>query len=141
MAGLALGDTRPIGMVHFGLGPIGQAVAREVATRAGLTSVAAIDVAPSAKGRTLDEVLGRLARPGSPVVVGTLAEADIAEARVALHCTSSSLRAIAPQLMELIDAGLNIVSTCEELSYPWTVAQDQARELDLRAREKGVSIL
>lgn len=141
MTGLALGDTRPIGMVHFGLGPIGLAVAREVATRAGLVSVAAIDVAPAAQGRTMDEVLGRLATRGSPVVVGTLADADISEAQVALHCTSSSLRAVRPQLLELIDAGLNVVSTCEELSYPWAVAQDQARELDLRAKERGVSIL
>ncbi len=141
MAGLALGDTRPIGIVHFGLGPIGQAVAREVATRVGLTSVAAVDVALAAQGRTIDEVLGKLARPGSPVVVRSLPEADISGARVALHCTSSSLAAVAPQLFELIDAGLHVVSTCEELSYPWSVAEAQALELDRRARERGVAIL
>ena len=44
-------------------------------------------------------------------------------------------------MIELIDAGLNIVSTCEELSFPWIMDSTRANELDRRAKDHGVSVL
>ena len=54
------------------------------------------------------------------MITTSLASIDVRDAIVATHCTGSSLARVAPQLLELVDAGLNVVSTCEELSYPWT---------------------
>jgi hypothetical protein len=131
----------PIGVVHYGLGPIGLMVAELVGERPTLRSCSAIDVDPGLRGRTLDEVLGKSDEAHSPRVVSKLSEAEIGDSVVALHCTRSSLQAVMPQLLELVGAGLNVISTCEELSFPWGSGRASAVELDRRARDRGVSVL
>jgi len=124
-------------VVHVGLGPIGRSVAAIVATHRGLRAVAAVD--PAYAGQQLAEVLGVPDERRIPVV-RSLSEVET-RADIALHCTSSSLRAVVPQLRQLIEAGIAVVSTCEELSYPWDAAKDEARAIDLLAREHGVAVL
>jgi len=128
-----------IGVVHYGLGPIGRSIAAVVARRAGLSHRAAIDVDPTLHGRTLADVLSTSTRP-SPPIVGRLADADLQGAHVAVHSTGSSLKAVLPQLLELIDRGLHVVSTCEELSW-MERGTEAARELDAHANDRGVAIL
>jgi 2,4-diaminopentanoate dehydrogenase len=138
-ADLDMETQQPIGVVHFGLGPIGLAVAALVADRPWLRSVAAVDVSPELRGRPLAELTGRSASGASPVVRDALHPA--AGARVALHCTGSSLDRVAPQLAELAAAGLNVVSTTEELSYPWQAHPDAAAAVEEAARRAGVTVL
>ena len=47
-----------IRVMHFGLGPIGAAVVRQVATRPGFKVVGGIDIDPAKVGRDLGEVVG-----------------------------------------------------------------------------------
>jgi 4-hydroxy-tetrahydrodipicolinate reductase len=46
-----------------------------------------------------------------------------------------------PQIEEAIDAGLHIVSTCEELSFPELRHHPMAVRIDQRAKAKGVAVL
>jgi hypothetical protein len=134
-------DSQPIGVVHVGLGPIGLAVAGLVARRPWLRSVAAVDVSPDLHGRPLAELTlgGSAGRPDSPRVDARFRPVD--GARVALHCTGSSLERVARQIVELAGAGLDVVSTSEELSYPWEAHPDAAAAIDAAARKAGVSVL
>ena len=45
------------------------------------------------------------------------------------------------QLRSLIGAGLDVVSTCEELSYPWAHHRTEAAEIDAMAMGHGVAVL
>ena len=57
-----------IRVMHFGLGPIGAAIVRQVAARKGFKIVGAVDIDPAKVGRDLGDVVGltgRLARQGS----------------------------------------------------------------------------
>jgi 4-hydroxy-tetrahydrodipicolinate reductase len=128
----------PIGVVHYGLGPIGIAVAAVTAERPWLRSVAAVDVGEELRGRPLAELTGRAAS-ASPLVVP--AYEPVAGAAVALHCTGSSLDRVAPQIVALARAGLHVVSTNEELSYPWEAHPEAAAEIDAAARAAGVTVL
>jgi 4-hydroxy-tetrahydrodipicolinate reductase len=140
-------STEPLAVVHYGLGPIGLAVAEHVARHPRLRSVSAIDVDPGLLGCPLSPLLPPDAvAPGQePVTIGAgpgaLAEGVARGARVVAHCTGSSLAAVMPQLRECIEAGLSVVSTCEELSFPWTNAPAAAAELDRLARDRGVAVL
>ncbi|HEY4026242.1 MAG TPA: dihydrodipicolinate reductase [Candidatus Dormibacteraeota bacterium] len=135
---MATPETRPTGVVHFGLGPIGLAVAALVAERPWLRSVAAVDVSPDLRGRRLSDLAGGPA-PDSPAVAA--AYQPVATAQVALHCTSSSLERAGPQIAELAASGLDVVSTTEELSYPWDAHPEAAAEIDAAARRAGVTVL
>lgn len=126
-----------IRLVHMGLGPIGAEIAG-VAAKQGFESVTAIDPNPHLVGRPLSEVSGAPAHSS----VRIQAEFDQSHgATVALHSTGSRLEQVAAQILSLIDAGLNVVSTCEELSYPWSAAPTTAQEIDSLARQRGVTVL
>jgi 4-hydroxy-tetrahydrodipicolinate reductase len=60
---------------------------------------------------------------------------------VVAHSTASSLAAVLPQLLDCVRRGFHVVSTCEELSYPWTAAPELAAQLDKAAKEHGVAVL
>ena len=48
----------PIRVLHFGLGPIGVGVVRQVAARKGFKIVGAVDIDPAKVGRDLGDVAG-----------------------------------------------------------------------------------
>ncbi|MBA7546677.1 2,4-diaminopentanoate dehydrogenase [subsurface metagenome] len=60
---------------------------------------------------------------------------------VALLATVSSLQKIVPQIEEIAKYGINIISTCEELAFPWDTQPEVARRLDEIAQKYGISIL
>lgn len=127
-------------VVCYGLGPIGLGIARLAASRPGIEIVGAIDVDPQKVGRDLGELLGGSAL-GVTVSSDAAATLSAAGPAVALHATGSALTKVAPQLLALANAGVNVVSTCEELSYPWTAQPQLAAELDAAARRAGVTLL
>jgi hypothetical protein len=130
-----------IRVIQYGLGPIGRAVARHVLEREGVTLVGGVDVDPALVGRDVGTVIG-LAGPLGFAVEPRLADVLArAGADVALHTTSSYLAAVQPQILEIIAAGLDIVSTTEELSFPWLAHAEEAAEIDAAAKGAGVTVL
>lgn len=129
----------PIRVICYGLGPIGQGIARLALGRPNIQIVGAIDVDPAKVGHDLGHVLG-VDPLGVQVSEGIAALAET-EADVVLHATGSALLRVAPQLNEIMAIGADIVSTCEELSYPWTAQPQLAAELDASARRAGVTLL
>lgn len=129
-----------IRVLCYGLGPIGLGVARLALDRTGLAVVGAIDIDPQKVGRDLGELVGR-----APIgiTVRSDIEAALGEARpeVILHATGSSLARVAPQLVQAMTAGANVVSTCEELAFPWTAQPRLAADLDALARRASVTVL
>ncbi len=127
--------------MHVGLGPIGAAVARQLAARKGFRIVAAVYIDPNKIGRDMGEV----AELGSPLrikVSGDLRKtAKAARPDVAVICTSSSLKSVMPQLAELLKLRLPVVSTTEELAYPAARNRRLAKQLDQMARKAKVAVL
>lgn len=133
--------TTPNRIVLVGLGPIGAGVLSLVAERPGLTLTGAVDLDPAKVGRDAGDV-GGLGRPLGVPVSASLAQAlERAPADVALLCTGSYLSQVAPQVEALIEAGLHVVTTCEELAYAPVHNPELAQRLDGLARERGVSVL
>lgn len=127
-------------VVCYGLGPIGLGIARLALARPGVEIVGAVDIDPAKADLDLGALLGG---PPIGVVVGDDARAVLASARpdAVLHATSSSLARVAPQLRDIAASGANVVSTCEELAYPWTAQPQLAADLDATARRAGVTML
>ena len=130
-----------------GLGPIGVEVGKALAGREGIAFAGAADPAPDKAGKPLASLLGLPdAFPGINVTPTAAAlYANTAAGRdhsdVAVLCTGSRLHSMLPQIEEAIEAGLHIVSTCEELAYPELHHTPMARQIDRKAREKGVAVL
>ena len=130
-----------IRVMHVGLGPIGCAVAQQLAVRKGFRIVAAVDVDPNKAGRDIGEIAA-LGRPLRVKVSDDLRKAAKAsKPDVAVHCTSSSLSSVMPQLEALLKARVPIVSTTEELAYPSPRNRRLARRVDELARKAKVAVL
>jgi hypothetical protein len=128
-------------VVQIGLGPIGQGIARLILETEGLQIVGATDPSAELAGKDLGTVLG-LPRKLRLKVEGN-AEKFVRKARadVAILSTSSSIKAVKPQVLALIQRGLNVVSTCEEMAFPTPAHAGIFRDLDRAARRKKVSLL
>ena len=130
-----------IRVIQYGLGPIGCAVARHVVERAGLELVGGVDIDPAKVGKDVGEVIG-LGRPLGIPVDATLGQfLARTKADVALHTTSSHFDLFQDQILEILQAGLDVVSTSEELSFPWLAHSKEADDIDRVARKAGKTVL
>ena len=132
---------KKIRVVQYGLGAIGCKVVQYLNERAHFQIVGAIDADPKKVGTDL----GNLAELSAPLGLNVTANSrDLLEqvnADVVLLTTTSDLKKIRPQIMEILSCGKNVLSTCEELMYPWVTNPELAEEIDRVAKEHRVSVL
>lgn len=135
----------PIRVVQYGLGPIGRDTARTVVDKEqfnAMTLVGAVDIDPDKVGRDVADMIGdEVSDTG--VIVSDDAEAVLADTRpdVVLHTTTSFLEDVTDQLVQCATAGAHVVSSTEELSFPFERAPETANRLDAMAREEEVVIV
>src|SRR5208283_5254054 len=113
--------------ISFGLGPIGASIAKLALKRKDIRIIAAVDVNPSFIGKDLGDVIGLGSKTG--ITVRDSASDYYGEADIVLHATSSFLSAAKGQFVEFCENKVDVVSTCEELSFPWYNHVEIAREL------------
>jgi hypothetical protein len=126
--------------LQIGLGPIGTAISRLLLQKPGWTIAGAIDIDPAKQGRDLGEVAGLEQRLGIPVC-GHLPAFQPREIDVAFLTTVSTFPEVLPTLEALIQAGINVIASTEELFFPYYRYQQQATALDALAKQHGASIL
>ncbi len=133
-----------IKVVQYGLGPIGIETARTVLEKAAegkLELVGAIDIDPAKAGKDVSEILGLSERTG--VLVSSNAEEVLQKTKpdIVLHTTSSFLEKIFPQLELCLRAGACVISSAEELFFPFSRHPELSRKLDELARKNRVVVL
>jgi len=134
----------PVRVVQYGVGPIGLATVEHILRKektGRIKLVGAIDVDPAKVGKDVAELLGRSAASG--VVVSDDAAGTLGRLKpdVVLHTTSSFLDSMSEQLIECAEAGCNVVSSAEELSYPYDRHPDIARQIHDAAVRGGVTVV
>ncbi|WP_243668628.1 hypothetical protein [Vulcanisaeta sp. JCM 16161] len=106
-----------IRVVVYGVGPIGQLIAR-VAFDRGFDVVGAIDIDPQKVGKDLGEIIGL----GKTLGIRVESDADKvlrdAKPDIVLHSTGSFFDRVYPQIMKAIRVDADVISTCETLAWP-----------------------
>lgn len=130
-----------IRVLQVGLGPIGASIARQVAARAGFELVGGVDLDPGKIGRDL----GPICSMGKVIGVAVSGDLGVALAEVnpdiAVVSTSSALEKVAGTIEACLAAGVAVVSTTEELSFPWRERPELAKRIDAAARAAGRAVL
>jgi len=122
----------------FGLGYIGRMVVEAILSEnpfgnRKLELVGAIDIVPESrqwaekKGVKAYQKLSDLLAAAKP--------------QVCIHTTASSMAIVVPQIKELLDAKIPVVSSTEELFFPWVENPKIARELDAICKKQGVAVM
>jgi hypothetical protein len=132
---------KKIRAVQYGVGPIGAAIVQLMRQKNAIEIIGAIDADPAKAGRDLGDLVGGADAPwGVPVTSD--AEAMLAESPdVVVHSTSTLLPSVMDQLTACLAAEACVVSTCEELAYPYRKYPELAAELDSEAKTWGVALI
>jgi 4-hydroxy-tetrahydrodipicolinate reductase len=134
-------EFRPIRVVHYGLGAIGTDVARIIANQPSLRIVGAIDHDQHKVGRDVGEVIDLNRTLDAPVSNNAMELLTQTHPDVVVHATTSFFHGVYSQIRECIQARANVISTCEELVYPYASAAVLAAELNRLAVLSGVTVL
>ena len=133
--------SKEVPVVVMGLGGIGQQIVKAACLSPELKVVGAVDTAPSLKGNSL----GDLVKEPSLDTLKISADLSSAVGRhrnvVLLHATGSRVPQVMEQLLEAVKMGLSVVSTCEELSFPFLKYPELSEKLDKAAQKAGVSVV
>ena len=128
-------------VVLYGVGAMGSRIAKFLLEKEGVEIVGAIDVAEDKVGKDLGEILGLdkqldVVISNDPDAVFSRVKADIM-----VHATTSFLKQVYPQIAKALEHRVNVVSTCEELAYPYIAEPELAQKLDELAKKHGVTVL
>ena len=132
---------KKIRVVQFGVGPIGAAIARLIRQKASLEIIGAIDKDPAKAGRDLGEVVGAKDAPWGVAVSADAPALLEKPVDVVIHTTSSYLPNVMDELLACLSAGCCVVSTCEELAYPFRKHPKLSANLDAAAKDEGVALV
>jgi 4-hydroxy-tetrahydrodipicolinate reductase len=126
-------------VIQVGLGPIGKRLVQYLAQRPFVELAGAIDIDPQKTGQDVGLLSGT--RELGVAVSASASQVLTREAHIAILATGSSLARILPQIEACVRAGKSVVSTCEELAYPFADHPELCAQLDELARRHGVAIL
>ena len=132
---------RKIRAIQYGIGPIGVSIVKLLREKQSVEIVGAIDTDPAKVGKDLGEVAGASDAPWGVKISDNAEEVLGQAADIVMHTTSSSLAKVTDQLIACLRAGSCVVSTCEELSYPYRTHPELAAQLDKEAKDWGVALV
>ncbi len=127
-------------IVQIGLGPLGRKIPGYIAQRQGMELVGAVDVNPALQGQDVGELCGL--SPMNIKISASLEEClKAAKPDAAILTTVSTMEKVTPQIEEIVGCGLPVVSTCEELIYPWDTSPERSAQIDEAAKKANVAVL
>jgi hypothetical protein len=132
---------KKIRAIQYGVGPIGAAIVRLMREKQSIEIIGAIDSDPAKAGQDLGDLIGAPDAPWGVPVTNDAAEMLGESADVVIHSTSTLLPNVMDQLMACLAAEACVVSTCEELSYPYRKYPELAAKLDAEAKTWGVALI
>ena len=124
-----------------GVGAVGALIAKHLIEKQGIEIVAAVDTDPQKLNKDLAEVLKLQTRTGIMITDNVIEALKKTRPDIAIHATSSYLKQTYSQIAALVEQNVNVVSTCEELSYPYLSEPKLAHKLDALAKKHDVTVL
>ena len=131
-----------INVLQIGFGPLGVQIAKYISKKKSVRTVAVVDIDPSFHQKTLKDFDNDLS--DSVKIANSIDEAigDLTNPPdIAIITTVSSLERLIPQVEEVAKYGIPVISTCEELSYPWETQPLASKKLDKICKENNIACL
>lgn len=132
---------KKIRAIQYGVGPIGASIARLMREKQAVEIIGAIDTDPAKVGKDLGEIIGAADAPWNVRITDSAKEMLSEAADIVIHSTSSHLPNVADQLLACLEAESCVISTCEELAYPFRKYPELAARLDAAAKDWGVALV
>ena len=130
-----------INVIIYGCGVMGRKTTQALLEKKSFEVVGAVDINPELIGKDLGGILDLPKKLGIVIEKDADALFSRIKAQAVVLTTTSRLKNVFSQIAQCLKAGLNVVSTCEELSFPWKSSPGLTQELDKLAKEQGVTVV
>lgn len=120
---------------------MGRNIASVLLEKESFEVVGAVDISPGLIGKDLGSILAPTRKTGVSIVGDAESLFNRVQADAVVLTTTSHLEAIFPQIEQCVRGRLNIVSTCEELSFPMFRNPKLSEKIDRLAKEYGVTVV
>ena len=126
----------------WGFGAMGSGIAEVLLRKIGVEIGGVCDIAPQRVGHSIFELL-KIERGERPEVIvdGDIAKVLATKPQVCILATDSFTKKAFPKIKTIVEAGVNVISTAEEMSYPRAQNPELAEQIDALAKEHGVTVL
>lgn len=131
-----------ISILQIGFGPLGIQIGKYIAKKTTIKTVVGVDINSELKGKTLANLDSNLSK--NTYIFSSVKEALTSisvKPDVAIITTLSSLEKLIPQIEEVAKFGIPLISTCEELSYPWVLQPELSKKLDNICKVHNIACL
>lgn len=130
----------PPRLIFVGLGTIGLMAARIALQRKDVQVVSAVDIDPQKFGQDIGFLTGW---GRTHITITNSLEEGLINSKpdVAVVTTSSWLSEVLPTLRQLVDAGVHVVSSTEELFFPWLLGGEEIWMLHELAKDRKVAVV
>lgn len=131
-----------IKVIQIGLGPLGQQIGRYISEKTSICTTAAVDINKQLEGTDFGQLIN-----GSPsnLLIENSVENALQKLNekpdAAIITTVSSIKKLESQIEEVARYGIPIVSTCEELSFPWEENPESTKNIEAICKKYGVACL
>lgn len=132
---------KKIRAIQYGVGPIGASIARLMREKQAIEIIGAIDTDPAKVGKDLGEIAGAPDAPWGVNITNDAKEMLSESADIVIHSTLSYLPNVVDQLLACLEAESCVISTCEELAYPFRKYSELSAKLDAAAKDWGVALV
>jgi hypothetical protein len=129
-------------ILQIGFGPLGIQTAKFIAKKISVKTVAVVDINKDLLGKSLNAISNEL--PNNVNIYNSVKSAlNNIKTRpdIAIITTVSSLEKLIPQVEEVAKFGIPVISTCEELSFPWNLQPELSKKLDIICKENNIACL
>ncbi len=131
-----------ITIIQIGLGPLGRQIGRYIDEKNEIQTVAAVDINKDLKGKDFGEFINEKA---SNVFIENTFDNALQKLSkkpdVAIITTVSDIQKLESQIEDVAKHGISIVSTCEELSYPWEENPKISERIDAICKKYNIACL
>ena len=127
----------------WGFGAMGGGIAKVLLEKKGVEITGVCDIHPARVGKSIFELLGveRGERRDVTVCDDINKVAARGAADICVIATDSFTKKVFPKIKLVVENGINVICTAEEMSYPKANQPELAEEMDKLAKANGVSIL
>jgi len=132
---------KKVKVLLYGVGAVGSLIAKFLLEKEGIEIVGAIDIATEKVGKDLGDVVGIGKQLGIKISNDVSSVLSNENADIAIHTTYSYLKETYPQIASIVKHGVSVISTCEELSYPYLTEPELSKELDTLAKKHEATVL
>jgi len=132
-----------INVVIWGFGAMGKGMAEMLLTKKGVSITGVCDLHPDLVGKPLYEVLEMKKNDANQTLISEDINSLLNKEKcdIVLLATDSFTRKAFPKMKLVLEKGINVISTAEEMAYPKAQEPELSDELDRIAKEHGATVL